>query len=70
MWSAATPFEYTFLDDAINRQYLNERRLQTLFLIFAGLAILVACLGLWGLAAFVAEKRTARANPVESLRYE
>ena len=60
-WKALAPdapFEYTFLDDNLQAQYQAEQRLETLFLIFAGLAILVACLGLWGLAAYTAERRT------------
>ena len=60
-WKAlapGAPFEFSFLDENLNAQYEAEQRLETLFLIFAGLAILIACLGLLGLAAFMAEKRT------------
>ena len=60
-WKALAPdapFEYSFLYDNLQAQYQAEQRLETLFLIFAGLAILVACLGLWGLAAYTAERRT------------
>ena len=60
-WKALAPdapFEYTFLDDNLQAQYQAEQRLELLFLVFAGLAILVACLGLWGLAAYTAERRT------------
>lgn len=60
-WTALAPgepFEFSFLDETLNAQYAAEQRLETLFLIFAGLAILIACLGLLGLAAFTAEKRT------------
>ncbi|NBC16738.1 MAG: FtsX-like permease family protein [Bacteroidetes bacterium] len=52
------PFEYTFLDDEFDAMYRSERQLSTIFTAFAGLAILIACLGLFGLAAFVAQKRT------------
>ena len=60
-WNALAPgepFEFSFLDESLNAQYEAEQRLETLFLIFAGLAILIACLGLLGLAAFTAERRT------------
>jgi putative ABC transport system permease protein len=53
-----TPFEYHFLDEAYDRLYRTEQRMGTLFNYFAGLAILVSCLGLFGLASFMAEKRT------------
>jgi putative ABC transport system permease protein len=52
------PFVYTFLDDDFNAVYQRERRLQSTFAVFAGLAIFVSCLGLLGLAAFAAETRT------------
>ncbi|MEM6646359.1 MAG: ABC transporter permease [Bacteroidota bacterium] len=52
------PFAYTFLDDAFAEQYTAEQRLMRVFSVFAGLAILIACLGLFGLAAFTAEQRT------------
>ncbi|GAB5520430.1 MAG: ABC transporter permease [Rhodothermales bacterium] len=52
------PFNYTFLDEAFAEQYTAEQRLMRVFSIFAGLAILIACLGLFGLAAFTAEQRT------------
>lgn len=52
------PFEFDFLDDRLARAYKAETRLGQMFRIFSGLAILVACLGLFGLAAFTAEWRT------------
>lgn len=52
------PFEYTFLDDRFNRLYRKEELQGRIFGVFAGLAILVACLGLFGLASFEAEQRT------------
>ncbi|GAB5520455.1 MAG: ABC transporter permease [Rhodothermales bacterium] len=52
------PFEAFFLDTFFNRQYQAEERFASLFRTFAGLAILIACLGLFGLAAFTAEQRT------------
>jgi len=54
----ASPFEYSFLEDNFEAQYRAEQRLGTLFLIFSGLAVFIACLGLLGLASFTAEKRT------------
>ena len=52
------PFEYFFLDDRFDEQYKADRRFGSVFTIFSGLAIFVACLGLFGLAAFMATKRT------------
>lgn len=52
------PFEYTFFDEIFDRAYRVERRLGTMFSVFAGLAVLIACLGLLGLAAFTAEQKT------------
>lgn len=52
------PFDAVFLDDYFNRQYRAEERFATLFRYFAGLAILIACLGLFGLASFTAQQRT------------
>jgi putative ABC transport system permease protein len=51
-------FDYYFLDEDFNRQYKSEQQLSTLFGIFAGLAILIACLGLFALTTFTAERRT------------
>jgi putative ABC transport system permease protein len=53
-----TPFEYHFLDEAYGSLYRTEQRMGTLFNYFTGLAILISCLGLFGLASFMAEKRT------------
>ena len=52
------PFEYFFLDDYFNRQYENERKFGNLFTTFAGLAVIVGCLGLFGLSAFTTTQRT------------
>jgi putative ABC transport system permease protein len=51
-------FEYTFLDQYLNTLYKAEQRTAKIVLLFASLAILIACLGLFGLAAFTAEQRT------------
>jgi ABC-type antimicrobial peptide transport system permease subunit len=53
-----TPFEYHFLDEAYGKLYRTEQRMSTLFNYFTGLAIFISCLGLFGLASFMAEKRT------------
>ncbi|MBN1789757.1 MAG: ABC transporter permease [Bacteroidales bacterium] len=52
-----TPLEYTFLDERINRQYLNEQRMLKLFDWFGLLGILIACMGLFGLTAYSTERR-------------
>ncbi len=51
------PFEYQFLDSVFEQAYLKEQRLAQVFDYFAGLAIFVGCLGLLGLASYVAEQR-------------
>jgi putative ABC transport system permease protein len=53
-----SPFNYFFLDQKFNEQYRAERQFSQLFGFFTGLAILIACLGLFGLATFTAEQRT------------
>jgi len=52
------PFSYNFLDDDYNKLYISEQRISSLFSIAAGLAIILACLGLFGLAAFTTLQRT------------
>lgn len=52
------PFEFFFLDGHFNRHYQSELHLGRLLRTFSFLAILIACLGLFGLAAFLAEQRT------------
>ncbi|MFT3705392.1 MAG: ABC transporter permease [Agriterribacter sp.] len=52
------PFEYFFLDEYFNNQYLADQRLGNVFGLFAILAIVVACLGLLGLSSFVIRLRT------------
>tara|TARA_R110000796_G_scaffold96719_1_gene202754 strand:+ start:136298 stop:138976 length:2679 start_codon:yes stop_codon:yes gene_type:complete len=51
------PFSYYFMDDSFNNTYDTEQRLGKIFVIFTSLSIFIACLGLFGLAAFNAEKR-------------
>ena len=52
------PFEYSFLDKDYDNLYINERQTRSLFSIFSFLAIFIACLGLFGLASFVADRKT------------
>jgi putative ABC transport system permease protein len=51
-------FDYSFLDDRINLLYESEGKIRNIFLVFSILSIFVACLGLFGLAAFTAQERT------------
>jgi ABC-type antimicrobial peptide transport system permease subunit len=51
------PFDFKFLDQEYQAQYVAEQRVSTLSRYFAGIAILISCLGLFGLAAFTAERR-------------
>lgn len=52
------PFEYSFVDQDIANLYQAEQRLGSLFNIFAVLAVVISCLGLYGLSAYLAERRT------------
>ncbi len=52
------PFTYQFADDQFNKMFLNEQLISELSKVFATLAIIISCLGLFGLAAFTAERRT------------
>lgn len=59
-WKKAYPdgvFNYSFLDQQIANFYNAETRIYNLFKIFAGLAMLISCLGLWGLITFTAQRR-------------
>lgn len=57
-YNPSTPFEYTFTDDEFADKFSFEARIGKLVAIFSVLAIFISCLGLFGLASFVAEKRT------------
>jgi ABC-type antimicrobial peptide transport system permease subunit len=52
------PFNYNFLDRDLDNLYQSEKQMGSIFNLFAGLAIFIACLGLYGLSAFMAEQRT------------
>jgi putative ABC transport system permease protein len=55
--TSAQPFSYTFLDEEFNKQYSADQRMGAIFLVFSILAIVIACLGLFGLVTFAAEQR-------------
>jgi putative ABC transport system permease protein len=57
-FAANTPFDYSFLDSEFAAMYRPENRMSSVFSIFTMLSIFVACLGLFGLAAYTAERRT------------
>jgi putative ABC transport system permease protein len=57
-YDADTPFDYTFMDDAFNARYKAEDRLASIFSIFTVITIVLAGMGLFGLAAFTIEQRT------------
>ena len=54
----STPFDYFFLDASLESEYLTEARLSRLFSYFSLLAVFIACLGLFGMAAYTTEQRT------------
>lgn len=51
------PFDYFFLDDFFNAQYKDEQQFGKIFSLFSILAIVIACLGLWGLASFTTAQK-------------
>jgi putative ABC transport system permease protein len=53
-----SPFEFKFIDDEYAKKFSNEERIGNLASFFAILAIFISCLGLFGLASFIAEQRT------------
>ncbi len=55
---AGMPFSYRFMDDSFNQIYKNEKRIGLIAFSFSVLAILIACLGLFGLATFLIEQKT------------
>jgi putative ABC transport system permease protein len=60
-WQDISPnemFQYGFLDEDFDALYRSEQRLGKIFYLFTGIAISIACLGLFGMAAFIAEQRT------------
>jgi putative ABC transport system permease protein len=57
-YESEVPFDYYFLDEAFNKQYRAEQRMGNLFAGFTGIAIFIACMGLFGLITFTAEQKT------------
>jgi putative ABC transport system permease protein len=57
-YNPSSPFIYHFNDDDYAQKFVTETRIGNLTTVFSGLAILISCLGLFGLASFVAEQRT------------
>jgi len=57
-YNPSQPFEYQFVDEQYARKFENEQRIGKLASFFAVLAIFISCLGLFGMASFVAEQRT------------
>lgn len=52
------PFEFGFLEDRLNKLYLTEKRLGETFIYFSSLAILISCMGLFGLVLFMVDQKT------------
>lgn len=57
-YAGTEPFSYSFMDENFDKVYRAEQRIGQLLSVFSGLAIFIACLGLFALAAFTAEQRT------------
>jgi putative ABC transport system permease protein len=60
MWkrvNAETPFEYSFLDEDIRKQYEEDKRVSHVITSFTIIAMIISCLGLYGLSAYMAERR-------------
>ncbi len=57
-FNPASPFIYSFIDEEYQKKFITESRIGNLATVFSALAIVISCLGLFGLASFVAEQRT------------
>jgi putative ABC transport system permease protein len=55
---SSEPFDYNFLDASFDALYRSEQRMGTIFSIFTALSLFIACLGLFGLSAYIVERRT------------
>lgn len=55
---ANRPFNYEFVDSAYSKMYASEQRISQIFALFSGIAIFIACMGLFGLVSYVALRRT------------
>ncbi len=56
-YNPGAPFDYTFNDEDYSKKFSDEQRIGNLATFFTVLAIFISCLGLFGLASFVAEQR-------------
>jgi putative ABC transport system permease protein len=56
--NTGTPFSYRFMDQAFNEMYKADEQVGKIALVFAALALVIGCMGIFGLAAFIAERRT------------
>lgn len=56
-FTSAYPFDFTFMDQQLQQRYENEERFFAMFGVFTGVAILIACMGVFGLAAYSVAKR-------------
>jgi len=54
----ANPFSFSFMDESFERQYLSDQKTGQIILLFSGLAIFIACLGLFGLTSFIVIKKS------------
>jgi putative ABC transport system permease protein len=60
IWAASlpdVPLQYSFVDESLEQQYGNEKKMEGIFYGFSGLSLLIACLGLFGLSIFVVERK-------------
>lgn len=57
-FNPGSPFEYQFVDEAHERKFVSQQRTAKLTEVFTGLAIIISCMGLFGLATFMAEQRS------------
>jgi putative ABC transport system permease protein len=57
-YNSSSPFEYSFTDEEFAKKFATENQAGKLAGIFAGLAVFISCLGLFGLSVFMAERRT------------
>ncbi len=55
--NAGAPFEYTFLDENVKKQYDEDRKVSSLITTFTVIAMIICCLGLYGLSSYMAERR-------------
>jgi ABC-type antimicrobial peptide transport system permease subunit len=56
-YSPDEPFDFRFVDEEYQKKFANEQKIGTLAGVFAGLAIFISCMGIFGMAMFVAERR-------------